>query len=205
MWSVLGPRLNIELDLQSLFGLHVHSCNHWLRPPQHPPPLPRIWAHIRGRYRSAKIANISLRPLCILNSVPGANEWVCSLKGTWPGLSWASAVTKTPLNVVCTKPIVFIAALSYLEQTSEFALSERYMTCQPVKKRRLWMSSVLTPLYLLLTYPTWSKRVSLLSLKGTWPGLSWASAFIHFPEIIHSLLVRTEIFFACFSTYNNTP
>ncbi len=27
-------RLNMELDLQSLFGLHVHS-----------------WAHIRGRYR----------------------------------------------------------------------------------------------------------------------------------------------------------
>jgi hypothetical protein len=23
-------RLNIELDLQSLFGLHVHSCTHWL-------------------------------------------------------------------------------------------------------------------------------------------------------------------------------
>ncbi len=30
-------RLNMELDLQSLFGLHVHSCTHWLRPP---PPLP---------------------------------------------------------------------------------------------------------------------------------------------------------------------
>jgi hypothetical protein len=24
-------RLNMELDLQSLFGLHVHSCTHWLR------------------------------------------------------------------------------------------------------------------------------------------------------------------------------
>ena len=31
-------RLNVELDLQSLFGLHVHSCTHWLRPrnPQRP-------------------------------------------------------------------------------------------------------------------------------------------------------------------------
>ncbi len=27
-----GHRLNMELDLQSLFGLHVHSCTHWLRP-----------------------------------------------------------------------------------------------------------------------------------------------------------------------------
>ncbi len=26
-------RLAMELDLQSLFGLHVHSCNHWLRTP----------------------------------------------------------------------------------------------------------------------------------------------------------------------------
>jgi hypothetical protein len=25
-------RLNMEVDLQSLFGLHVHSCTHWLRP-----------------------------------------------------------------------------------------------------------------------------------------------------------------------------
>jgi hypothetical protein len=35
-------RLNMELDLQSLFGLHVHSCTHWLRPCC-------IWAHKRGR------------------------------------------------------------------------------------------------------------------------------------------------------------
>ncbi len=28
----------------------------------HPPPLPRIWAHIRGRYWSAKIDDISLQP-----------------------------------------------------------------------------------------------------------------------------------------------
>jgi hypothetical protein len=28
----------MELDLQSLFGLHVHSCTHWLRP-CNPPPL----------------------------------------------------------------------------------------------------------------------------------------------------------------------
>ncbi len=41
-------RLNMELDLESLFGLHVHSCTHWLRP--RTPPAPRIWAHIRGRY-----------------------------------------------------------------------------------------------------------------------------------------------------------
>jgi hypothetical protein len=34
------------LDLQSLYGHHVHSCTHWLRPRNRNPP-PRIWAHIR--------------------------------------------------------------------------------------------------------------------------------------------------------------
>jgi hypothetical protein len=52
----------MELDLQSLFGLHVHSCTHWLRHRNPPPPFPRIWTHIRGRYWSAKIDDISLRP-----------------------------------------------------------------------------------------------------------------------------------------------
>jgi hypothetical protein len=28
----------MELDLQSLFELHVHSCTHWLRPRNLPPP-----------------------------------------------------------------------------------------------------------------------------------------------------------------------
>jgi hypothetical protein len=32
-------RLNMELDIQSLFGLHVHSSTHWLRP--------HIWAQLR--------------------------------------------------------------------------------------------------------------------------------------------------------------
>jgi hypothetical protein len=49
----------MELDLQSLFGLHVQSCTHWLRPRNAPPPVPRILAHIRGRYWSAKIDDIS--------------------------------------------------------------------------------------------------------------------------------------------------
>jgi hypothetical protein len=31
-------RLNMKLDLQSLFGLHVHSCTLWLRP-RNPLPL----------------------------------------------------------------------------------------------------------------------------------------------------------------------
>ncbi len=67
-WCTLGygtvctiHRLNMELDLQSLFGLHVQSCTHCLaETPPPPPPPPRIWAHIRGRYRSAEIDDMSL-------------------------------------------------------------------------------------------------------------------------------------------------
>jgi hypothetical protein len=34
--------LNMEFDLQSLFGLHVHSCTHWLKPRKcrNIPPVP---------------------------------------------------------------------------------------------------------------------------------------------------------------------
>jgi hypothetical protein len=30
----------MEINLQSLFRLHVHSCTHWLRPSKPPPPPP---------------------------------------------------------------------------------------------------------------------------------------------------------------------
>ncbi len=38
----------MELDLLSLFGLHVHSCNNLAATPKHPPPPPRIWALLMG-------------------------------------------------------------------------------------------------------------------------------------------------------------
>jgi hypothetical protein len=53
---IIKHRLNMELDLQSLFGLHVHSCTHWLRPRNPPPHLGS--SHIRGRY--GQIDDISL-------------------------------------------------------------------------------------------------------------------------------------------------
>ncbi len=54
---------NIELDIQSLFGLHVTWCAQLfsLAEKPQPPSSPRIWAHIyEGRYWSAKIDDISL-------------------------------------------------------------------------------------------------------------------------------------------------
>jgi hypothetical protein len=51
----LTHRLNMEVALQSLFGL---LCTAVLTPQL--PPSPRIWAHIRGRYWSAKMDTTSL-------------------------------------------------------------------------------------------------------------------------------------------------
>ncbi len=48
-------RLNIEVDLQSLFGLLCIQLYSWLRPRNSPLP-----PHIRGRYWSAKVDDISL-------------------------------------------------------------------------------------------------------------------------------------------------
>jgi hypothetical protein len=46
-------RLNMELDLQSLFGLHVHSCPHWLRHrhSHHPPAFGLIYEGAIGQPR----------------------------------------------------------------------------------------------------------------------------------------------------------
>ncbi len=50
-------RLNMELDLQSLFGLLCTAVLiGW--DPATPSPSPRIWSHIRGRYWSAKTTSL---------------------------------------------------------------------------------------------------------------------------------------------------
>ncbi len=36
--ETIKHRLNMELDLQSLVRLHVHSCTHWLSPCNSPAP-----------------------------------------------------------------------------------------------------------------------------------------------------------------------
>jgi hypothetical protein len=63
-YNVKTIRLNMELYRQSLFGLHVHCYTHWPRPRiLQPLPPPRIWAHIRERYWSAK--DRCLTSLCV--------------------------------------------------------------------------------------------------------------------------------------------
>ncbi len=75
-------RLNTELDLQNIFGLNFHSCTHCLRPRN---PTPRIWAHTRGRYWSAKIDYISLWPPGVLYLVHAVvNAWMTDNVGSLP-------------------------------------------------------------------------------------------------------------------------
>ncbi len=73
-------RINMELDLQSLFGLHVHSCTHGLRPRNLPPP--HIWAYIRGRYWSAKRDDISLWPPATNAKMTFQRKGLAKLKST---------------------------------------------------------------------------------------------------------------------------
>jgi hypothetical protein len=45
-------RLNMKLGLQRLFGLHVHSCTHWLRPRNpHPPAFGLVYEAAIGQPR----------------------------------------------------------------------------------------------------------------------------------------------------------
>ncbi len=48
--EALYQRLNMELDLQSLFGLHMHSRTHWLRLRNPPPcnPSPTMGLYMRA-------------------------------------------------------------------------------------------------------------------------------------------------------------
>ncbi len=57
----LYHRLDMKLDLQSLFGLHVHSRTHWMRPSNPPPHLGihRIYKSAIGQPVS-KIDDISM-------------------------------------------------------------------------------------------------------------------------------------------------
>ncbi len=80
--------LNMELCLiQSSFRLHVHSCTHWLRLRI----SPRILAHKRERYWSAKIDDISLWPpkvdTCLLSGRQYMYIWQYSIPAKAAGIA----------------------------------------------------------------------------------------------------------------------
>jgi hypothetical protein len=67
--------LNMDLDLQYLFELHVHRCTRCLRPRN---PLPGIWAHMRGRAKidaAASLCDPLVAPVS-LEIFFGSNEMV---------------------------------------------------------------------------------------------------------------------------------
>jgi hypothetical protein len=51
----------MELALQSLFGLHVHSCTHWLKPRNRKPQPPHLGSYARAQL-VAKIDDIFCDP-----------------------------------------------------------------------------------------------------------------------------------------------
>ena len=55
-------RLNMELDLQSLLGLHVHSCAHWLRLRNIPPPLFGLTLYTRALFVSQDRRHLLVNP-----------------------------------------------------------------------------------------------------------------------------------------------
>ncbi len=69
--------MHVHVDLQSLFGLLVHSCTHWLRPrnpPPRPPPPPYGRIHTKAllvsqdrRHPPAKITQI-ISAIAVLKS-----------------------------------------------------------------------------------------------------------------------------------------
>jgi hypothetical protein len=91
--QAIQHRLNMELDLQSLFGLPCAAVLISYKT-QHPPP--RIWAHIRGRYWSAEIDNIFLCPLLFRNPLqrPFISEFKCENNHGKPSLTPENAFRK---------------------------------------------------------------------------------------------------------------
>jgi hypothetical protein len=81
-------RLTMDLDLQSLIGfLPVYSFSLWLRPPRLPP-FPRIWAHIRRRYWSAKIRKKERKNIYLSSMdrrLPFVTPW-WGFRGATPGI-----------------------------------------------------------------------------------------------------------------------
>jgi hypothetical protein len=70
--------IGMELDLQSIFGLQVHRCTHWLRPRNpNPPPLPLL-PHF-GSYKRALLVSQDRRHLfvtpCLILTGGSAHLW----------------------------------------------------------------------------------------------------------------------------------
>jgi hypothetical protein len=60
--STVPYSLNMELDLHSLFELHVHSCTHWLRPRNSPLP-PHLGSYTRALLVSQDRRRLFVTPL----------------------------------------------------------------------------------------------------------------------------------------------
>ncbi len=112
--------LNMELYLQSIFPLHGHSFILIGRDPTTPfPPPPCIWAHIRGRYWSAKIDDIYLWPPALFDQCVRLGErsllviWGPAPQGTPSYPSKAGVVITHHLYANATQKAKQIGAMDF--------------------------------------------------------------------------------------------
>jgi hypothetical protein len=63
MQFLINHKLNMKLDLQSLFGLHVHSCTHWLRPRNLTHPM-HLGSYTRALLVSQDRQHLFVTPCC---------------------------------------------------------------------------------------------------------------------------------------------
>ncbi len=76
-WHYYSYRLNMEKDLRSLFGLHVHSCIHWLRP-RNPSPT-HLGSYTRALLVSQDRRYLFVTPWLQLSKPTGAKPALASI------------------------------------------------------------------------------------------------------------------------------
>jgi hypothetical protein len=76
----------MELGLQSLLGLHVYSCTHWLRPRNSSPPPPTFGLTYRNRNMCLTVFRIRIDPNSIRSVDPDPDpEAVWRIRDVYPG------------------------------------------------------------------------------------------------------------------------
>jgi hypothetical protein len=123
-------RLNMELDLQSLFGLHVHSCTHWLKPRNSPLP-PHFGSFTRALLVSQDRRHIFVTP-CIPQPAPSIllNPRFLSHSShlSYPFLH--QSVSSLP-SVQSTSPLLTIIPFSQLSCSSHMPTIPTIISAHP--------------------------------------------------------------------------
>ncbi len=186
----------MEVDLQSLFGLHVTCCAqlyslaetpHPPGPP--PPPSPRIGTPIRGRYWSAKIDDISLQPHGLIPTNCTMVVQFLSIDNLQQQLIRLRDLTESDAGCTIQDRLRVFSHMKILTKVMKVAQSKRacvYSLCimqckeNPICVFLFWELRSLSPNFhihvsgLVHIFPCWIPRIgpyiSLLQNRQTDPG-----------------------------------